>query len=73
MQRTGSIRFGSGTPLSVLCYSVAVTEQKLDYIHQNPAQEKWKLAELPEDYYYSSARFYLENKDDFGFLTHYLD
>ncbi|WP_255478614.1 hypothetical protein [Rufibacter sp. XAAS-G3-1] len=50
-----------------------MTEQKLDYIHQNPAQEKWKLAELPEDYYYSSARFYLENKDDFGFLTHYLD
>ncbi|GGK76097.1 transposase [Rufibacter glacialis] len=60
-------------PLSIHCYSVAVTEQKLEYIHQNPVQEKWKLAELPENYYYSSARFYLENKDDFGFLTHYLE
>ncbi|WP_205500402.1 transposase [Rufibacter psychrotolerans] len=60
-------------PLSVYCYSVAMTEQKLEYIHQNPVQEKWKLAETPEDYYYSSARFYRVNKDDFGFLTHYLE
>jgi putative transposase len=27
-------------PLSVACYSVAVTEQKLQYIHLNPVQEK---------------------------------
>ena len=60
-------------PLSVYCYSQAVTEQKLNYIHNNPIQEKWKLAALPEDYYFSSARFYFENKDEFGFLTHYLD
>ncbi|WP_192822244.1 transposase [Rufibacter sp. LB8] len=60
-------------PLSVPCYTVAVTEQKLQYIHLNPVQEKWKLAKQPENYYYSSAKFYLENKDDFGFLTHYLD
>ena len=60
-------------PLSVYCYSNAVTEQKLDYIHNNPIQEKWKLAALPEAYHYSSARFYFENKDGFGFLTHYMD
>jgi REP element-mobilizing transposase RayT len=60
-------------PLSVYLYSQPVTDQKLNYIHQNPVQEKWKLADLPEEYFYSSARFYLENQDDFGFLTHYSD
>jgi hypothetical protein len=25
----------------------------------------------PEDYHYSSARFYYNGKDDFGMLTHY--
>ena len=60
-------------PLSIYCYSVAVTEQKLDYIHNNPVQEKWQLTSLPEDYTFSSARFYYDNKDSWGFLTHYLD
>ncbi|WP_276498491.1 transposase [Pontibacter litorisediminis] len=60
-------------PLSIYCYSVAVTEQKLDYIHNNPAQEKWRLVTLPEEYLFSSARFYFENKDNFGLLTHYLE
>src|SRR6478736_8517555 len=60
-------------PLSVYCYSQLVTEQKLNYIHNNPIQEKWRLATQAEEYYYSSARFYAENRDDFGFLKHYLD
>ncbi|MCJ8163359.1 transposase [Pontibacter sp. E15-1] len=60
-------------PLSVYLYSTAVTEQKLDYIHNNPVQEKWHLAALPEEYPYSSARYYFENVDEFGFLTHYRD
>ncbi|MGV3642559.1 MAG: transposase [Adhaeribacter sp.] len=60
-------------PLSVYCYSLQVTEQKLNYIHNNPIQEKWQLADFPENYYYSSACFYFENKDNFGFLTHYRD
>ena len=66
-------QFWKRNPLSVYCYSTTVTEQKLDYIHNNPIKEKWNLASLPEDYFYSSARFYLHNKDDFGFLTHYMD
>ncbi|WP_162428173.1 transposase [Pontibacter pudoricolor] len=66
-------QFWERNPLSIYCYSVAVTEQKLNYIHQNPIQDKWQLAPLPEAYFYSSARFYQDNKDDFGFLTHYLD
>lgn len=58
-------------PLSVPLWSQHVFEQKLDYIHHNPVHEKWKLADLPENYAYSSARFYLCNEDRFGFITHY--
>lgn len=58
-------------PLSVSLWSRKVFEQKLNYIHFNPVQEKWKLAEQPEEYYYSSARYYLLNLDDWGFITHY--
>ncbi|MBX9853783.1 MAG: hypothetical protein K2X86_18720 [Cytophagaceae bacterium] len=47
-------------------------EQKLDYIHLNPLGERWNLARHPEDYYWSSARFYETEHDDFGFLTHYM-
>jgi len=60
-------------PLSVYCYTIVVTEQKLVYIHNNPIQEKWKLAALPEEYFYSSGRFYFENVNEFGFLSHYRD
>ncbi len=45
--------------------------QKLEYLHSNPCQPHWQLALLPEDYRYSSARFYEFGKDEFGFLTHY--
>jgi len=50
-----------------------VFEQKLHYIHLNPLQNKWRLAHQPEDYLYSSARFYMKNEDDWGILTHYFD
>lgn len=50
-----------------------IAAQKVDYIHKNPLQEKWKLAALPEDYQYSSASFYLQDKSRFGFLTRYED
>lgn len=33
--------------------------QKLTYIHENPCQAHWQLAERPEAYLWSSARFYL--------------
>jgi putative transposase len=45
--------------------------QKLDYIHNNPLQEKWQLVELAENYKYSSARFYETGVDGFGLLTHH--
>ena len=36
--------------------------QKLEYIHQNPVQPQWKLADLPEEYIWSSARFYINDE-----------
>ncbi len=33
--------------------------EKLNYIHRNPCTEKWKLAENPEGYKYSSAPNYI--------------
>jgi len=58
-------------PLSVPLVNEFMLEQKLEYIHLNPIREKWRLADLPENYYYSSARFYSLNEDVFGFVSHY--
>ena len=33
--------------------------QKMEYIHGNPVQPYWRLAEKPDDYAWSSARFYV--------------
>ena len=57
--------------MSVDLFTDKVFDQKFDYIHNNPIQEKWKLAVYPEDYRWSSARYYVTGVDDFGFLTHY--
>ena len=43
-------------------YTIAFLMQKLEYIHQNPCKEPWVLADNPEDYPWSSARFYLTNQ-----------
>jgi putative transposase len=40
-------------------FSPEFLRQKLTYIHGNPCQPQWSLAELPKDYVWSSARFYL--------------
>jgi REP element-mobilizing transposase RayT len=33
--------------------------QKMEYVHNNPCQPHWRLVEHPEEYAWSSARFYL--------------
>ncbi len=57
------------SPLSIDLFSDKVYFQKADYIHSNPVEAG--LCKQPEDYYYSSARFYETLMDDFGFLTHW--
>lgn len=66
-------RFWQRNALAILMDSKPKFEQKLDYLHLNPLQEHWSLAIQPEDYYWSSASFYMTEKDNFGFLTHYMD
>jgi hypothetical protein len=36
---------------------------KLNYIHNNPLQERWKLCDRSEDYHFSSARYYLTGEN----------
>jgi len=43
-------------------FSVDFLLQKLEYIHNNPCQEHWQLAESPEAYLWSSAVFYHTDK-----------
>ncbi|WP_259066825.1 transposase [Mucilaginibacter sp. X4EP1] len=66
-------QFWERNSLSVDLWSPNVFMQKLDYIHNNPVQDKWQLVKYPEDYKYSSARFYETGMDEFGLLTHYDD
>lgn len=54
--------------LGIPLWSEKVIDQKLEYIHYNPV--KAGLCEYPEDYKYSSARFYYKNKKDWNFLVH---
>jgi len=60
-------------PLAIELYTPDVKFQKLKYIHHNPVQEKWQLCRLPEDYKYSSAGFYYLEKQDWDFITNYLE
>lgn len=55
--------------LSVEVYSRGVLKQKLEYIHFNPVSSKWKLSDNDLDYYYSSARYYEYNIDEFKMLS----
>ncbi|GBL34548.1 hypothetical protein EMGBS15_01430 [Filimonas sp.] len=64
------MQFWKRDPLAVPLSSEEALIQKLDYIHNNPIRDKWKLCSLPEDYQWSSAGFYKHGIDEFGFLTH---
>ncbi len=51
-------------------YSDSFLRTKLNYIHENPIQPKWKLCTYAEEYRWSSAAFYYRGDRSFGFLTH---
>jgi REP element-mobilizing transposase RayT len=65
-------QFWERNSLSIDLWSRPVFLQKLNYIHANPTQPHWKLCKYPEEYKYSTAKFYEKGVDDFGFVTHYL-
>ena len=66
-------QFWQRDPLAIKIFSREMMMQKLEYIHLNPLHERWNLADRPENYYWSSAKFYETGIDDFGFLTHFME
>jgi putative transposase len=68
-----SYRIWQRDPLAILMDSKSKLIQKLNYIHNNPLNERWNLAESPEMYIWSSASFYQNGANDFGFLTHFFE
>ena len=56
-------------PLSIELFNQKTFLQKLEYIHYNPVAAG--LVQLPEQYHYSSAKFYEQGIDDFNLITHY--
>jgi len=63
-------QFWERRPYKATMYNRKVLEQKLDYIHYNPV--KAGLCNYPEDYVYSSARYYLLNEPN-PLITHYME
>lgn len=55
--------------LSIELFTENTFMQKLNYIHQNPVAAG--LVTNPEDYKYSSSKFYELGIDEFDFITHY--
>ena len=60
-------RFWQRDALAIHLDSKNKAEQKLEHVHMNPLQERWNLAAQPEEYKWSSARFYETGVDDLGF------
>ena len=52
------------------CLTQKFIKQKLDYIHNNPCSGKWMLAECPENYVHSSAKFYTTGEQGIYPITH---
>ena len=63
-------QFWKREALSIELISLAVFNQKLEYIHNNPVIAG--LCHFPEEYKYSSAEFYHNGIDRFGIITHYM-
>ncbi len=62
-------QFWQRNPLCVDLYDNEIIIEKLNYIHNNPI--KAGLCKEGTDYKFSSAKFYKESGDEFGFLTRF--
>jgi REP element-mobilizing transposase RayT len=69
-QSDRAYHFWERRPYKATMFTRTVCEQKLDYIHYNPV--KAGLCTLPEDYSYSSAKYYLLGVKN-PLLTHYME
>ena len=68
-QKDRDYHFWKRRHLPIDLYTPAVFDQKIDYIHNNPVSAG--LCELPEQYLFSSARYYHDGVDEWKMLTHY--
>ncbi len=57
---------------SKVCHTRKMVETKLDYIHHNPVNRKWRLVDDFTKYRYSSASFY-ELQSPNTLISHYMD
>jgi putative transposase len=64
-------QFWERNALGIDLWSRPVFMQKLQYMHKNPTQAHWKLCTFPEEYKYSSFKFYEFGDNEFEFLSHY--
>src|SRR6266487_5573789 len=55
------------------CRTEKFIQQKLDYIHWNPCKGVNKLVDLPEQYIYSSAKFYIMGEQGRYPVTSYME
>lgn len=55
------------------CSSDKFLEQKLSYIHENPCRGKWNLAQLPQEYMHSSAKYYLTGQQGTYEVLNYME
>jgi putative transposase len=64
-------QFWERNALSVELNTLEMLKQKLGYIHYNPVLAG--LCNLPEEYKYSTARFYETRLNNWDFVTHYAE
>ena len=65
--------FWKRDPLAISMTTEKYFLQRLNYIHNNPLSARWQLVTLPEEYRWSSAKFYELDIDEFGIVTDYRD
>jgi REP element-mobilizing transposase RayT len=70
-QKDRDYHFWEHRAYTATMYNRKVASQKIDYMHHNPV--KAELCDSPEQYVYSSYRFYELNENTPEFLTHYAD
>ena len=63
-------QFWKRNPPSIDLWTKEVFIQKMEYVHNNPVTAD--LCHQPEDYKYSSTKFYESGIDEFGILTHWM-
>ena len=56
-------------PKNIEIENELIFAQKLEYMHNNPLQQKWKLCTSPIEYKFSSAKFYETGIDELFILS----